>query len=82
MSGYNKIRNWCASIGLEPIAIKGEDIDTVIEYLNDIGVDLMTTNPIPLGYDYGCVDGKDKCEKKYYSFNGKLKSYDISNDLI
>jgi hypothetical protein len=50
-----KIRHWCGTIGLEPVQIEPDRLDTIIEYLNDIGIDLMTLNPIPFGYDYGCL---------------------------
>jgi len=55
---------------------------TVVEYLNDIGVDLMQKNPIPLVYDYGCEKGFFSCEWKYYSFNGKDDSYDVSDFAV
>lgn len=51
------MRHWCGTIGLEPVEIHEESISTIIEYLNDIGIDLLTTSPIPLGYDYKCLKG-------------------------
>jgi pantoate kinase len=49
-----KTRHWCGTIGLEPLQIDPSRIDVIIEYLNDIGIDLMSQSPIPLGYDYAC----------------------------
>jgi hypothetical protein len=59
--------------------MKVKDMEVVVNYMNDVGVDLMTKDPVPLVYDYGCSKGFWKCEWKYYSFNGKDKSYDVSD---
>jgi len=49
-----KIKKSCSKIGLYPIEISKVDVYFVVEYLNDIQVDLLTSNPIPLGFDYTC----------------------------
>jgi hypothetical protein len=74
-----KIRHWCSTIGLEAIDIEPKRFDTVIEYINDIGVDLMTSSPIPLGYDYKCL--KEKCDGVFRSFSSSL-SEDITKVLV
>jgi hypothetical protein len=44
----------------------------MFNYLKDIGVDFLSeSKPIMLGYDYGCLNGIDNCEKIYHSFNRK-----------
>jgi len=54
----------------------------MFNYLKDIGVDFLSdTKPIMLGYDYGCLNGIDNCEKIYHSFNRK-DSEDITKQLI
>lgn len=82
MSSRKKIEYWCASIGLEPVQIDVDHVETIIQYLNDIGVDMMNPSPIPLGYDYMCEEGQPSCEGKFYSFNNQEESDDISNKLI
>jgi hypothetical protein len=54
---------------LEPVHIKSTNINTIISYLNDVGINLLSS-AVPLGYDYGCVGGITYCEGQYFSFNG------------
>jgi hypothetical protein len=75
MSSLMKIRHWCGTLGLEPIEIDPKRIDNIVGYLNDIGLDLMSQYPVPLGYDYGCLKGK--CNGIYRSFS-RSNSGDIS----
>jgi len=41
-------------VGLEPVEITKDNIKTIIGYLNDIGVNLLSEREIPLAFNYKC----------------------------
>lgn len=55
----------CAKVGLEPVNLEPEAVPIVIQYLNDIGLDFGARSVVPMGYDWGCEKGKDKCTKQF-----------------
>jgi len=57
---------------MAPVMIQAKTIDIIIEWLNDIGVDLLTEKAIPLVYDFGCRTGViEDCRGRWNSFNGE-----------
>ena len=62
------VQKLCAEIGLYPIEIHNRIIVTrITKYLQESGYNLSLPLGIPLGFDYGCLEGG--CSMNYKSFS-------------
>jgi len=76
INSVEDIHIYCAKIGLFPVRIEPDSMETISYYIQSIGVDTSQEAVIPLGYDYGCALGK--CESFYHSFSSD-NSPDLTN---
>lgn len=80
LNNHNDVQFICGNIGFLPLEIKyPHEIEIVLNYLQNIGLDLEANEVIPLAYDWGCLKGS--CSGTYRSFSSE-KSRDISAEVI
>lgn len=79
ISSQNSIHFICGKEGLFPLDLTSvEEIDIIIGFLNNIGIQLEENEMIPFGYDWGCELGS--CTGTFRSFSTE-KSRDFSDEF-